>query len=90
MKRILLLVLVVAFCIPLFAMQSPPKKAENKQITATENTENLNKKSNAKKTSTRRNKSKDILASNSKLNRNNRKSVKTTSIKKEKKLCKQR
>ena len=31
MKRILLLVLVVAFCIPLFAMQTPPKKAENKQ-----------------------------------------------------------
>lgn len=84
MKRILLLVLVVAFCIPLFAMQAPPKKAENKQITATESTENLNKKSNAQKTSTRRNKSKDVLASNSKLNRNNRKSVKTTSIKKEK------
>ena len=84
MKRILLLVLVVAFCIPLFAMQAPPKKAENKQITATESTENLNKKSNAPKTSTRRNKSKDVLASNSKLNRNNRKSVKTTSIKKEK------
>lgn len=84
MKRILLLVLVVAFCIPLFAMQAPPKKAENKQITATENTENLNKKSNAQKTSTRRNKSKDVLASNSKLNRNNRKSVKTTSIKSEK------
>lgn len=84
MKRILLLVLVVAFCIPLFAMQAPPKNAENKQIAATENTENLNKKSNAKKTSTRRNKSKDVLESNSKLNRNNRKSVKTTSIKKEK------
>ncbi len=84
MKRILLLVLVVAFCIPLFAMQAPPKKAENKQITATESTESLNKKSNAQKTSTRRNKSKDVLASNSKLNRNNRKSVKTTSIKKEK------
>ena len=84
MKRILLLVLVVAFCIPLFAMQAPPKNAENKQITATENTENLNKKSNAKKTSTRRNKSKDVLASNSNLNRNNRKSVKTTSIKREK------
>ena len=84
MKRILLLVLVVAFCIPLFAMQAPPKNAENKQIAATENTENLNKKSNAKKTSTRRNKSKDVLASNSKLNRNNRKSVKTTSIKSEK------
>ena len=43
MKRILLLVLVVAFCIPLFAMQAPPKKAENKQIAATENTENLKK-----------------------------------------------
>ena len=85
MKRILLLVLVVAFCIPLFAMQAPPKKAENKQITATESTDNLNKKSNAQKTSTRRNKSKDVLASNSKLNRNNRKSVKTTSIKREKK-----
>ena len=84
MKRILLLVLVVAFCIPLFAMQAPPKKAENKQITATESTDNLNKKSNAQKTSTRRNKSKDVLASNSKLNRNNRKSVKTTSIKSEK------
>ena len=84
MKRILLLVLVVAFCIPLFAMQTPPKKAENKQITATESTDNLNKKSNAQKTSTRRNKSKDVLASNSKLNRNNRKSVKTTSIKREK------
>lgn len=84
MKRILLLVLVVAFCIPLFAMQAPPKKAENKQITATESTDNLNKKSNAQKTSTRRNKSKDVLASNSKLNRNNRKSVKTTSIKREK------
>ena len=84
MKRILLLVLVVAFCIPLFAMQAPPKKAENKQITATESTESLNKKSNAQKTSTRRNKSKDVLASNSKLNRNNRKSVKTTSIKSEK------
>ena len=84
MKRILLLVLVVAFCIPLFAVQAPPKKAENKQITATESTDNLNKKSNAQKTSTRRNKSKDVLASNSKLNRNNRKSVKTTSIKKEK------
>lgn len=84
MKRILLLVLVVAFCIPLFAMQAPPKNAENKQITATENTENLNKKSNAQKTSTRRNKSKDVLASNSNLNRNNRKSVKTTSIKREK------
>lgn len=83
MKRILLLVLVVAFCIPLFAMQAPPKKAENKQITATESTDNLNKKSNAQKTSTRRNKSKDVLASNSKLNRNNRKSVKTTSIKRE-------
>lgn len=83
MKRILLLVLVVAFCIPLFAMQAPPKKAENKQITATESTDNLNKKSNAQKTSTRRNKSKDVLASNSKLNRNNRKSVKTTSIKSE-------
>ncbi|MFC2308415.1 MAG: OmpA family protein [Bacteroidota bacterium] len=84
MKRILLLVLVVAFCIPLFAVQAPPKKAENKQITATESTDNLNKKSNAQKTSTRRNKSKDVLASNSKLNRNNRKSVKTTSIKSEK------
>lgn len=84
MKRILLLVLVVAFCIPLFAMQAPPKKAENKQITATESTDNLNKKSNAQKTSTRINKSKDVLASNSKLNRNNRKSVKTTSIKREK------
>lgn len=84
MKRILLLVLVVAFCIPLFAVQAPPKKAENKQITATESTDNLNKKSNAQKTSTRRNKSKDVLASNSKLNRNNRKSVKTTSIKREK------
>lgn len=44
MKRILLLVLVVAFCIPLFAVQAPPKKAENKQITATESTDNLNKK----------------------------------------------
>ena len=84
MKRILLLVLVVAFCIPLFAVQAPPKKAENKQITATESTDNLNKKSNAQKTSTRINKSKDVLASNSKLNRNNRKSVKTTSIKSEK------
>ena len=84
MKRILLLVLVFAFCIPLFAVQAPPKKAENKQITATESTDNLNKKSNAQKTSTRRNKSKDVLASNSKLNRNNRKSVKTTSIKSEK------
>ena len=84
MKRILLLVLVVAFCIPLFAVQAPPKKAENKQITTTESTDNLNKKSNAQKTSTRRNKSKDVLASNSKLNRNNRKSVKTTSIKSEK------
>mgnify|MGYP001643953901 CR=1 FL=1 len=44
MKRILLLVLIVAFCIPLLAMHVPPKKAENKQITATESTDNLNKK----------------------------------------------
>ena len=84
MKRILLLVLIVAFCIPLLAMHVPPKKAENKNIAATESAENFNKKSNVKKKSTRKNNSKDVLASNSKLNRNNRKSVKTTSIKREK------
>lgn len=84
MKRILLLVLIVAFCIPLLAMHVPPKKTENKNIAATESAENFNKKSNVKKKSTRKNNSKDVLASNSKLNRNNRKSVKTTSIKREK------